>query len=50
MAKITNALNQHWQRKNAAKKNHPLYSLQKDHVTASEGGRNGRDNSSTADR
>ena len=34
LAKVTNALNQHWQRRNAAKKNHPVNSSQNGHVTA----------------
>ena len=46
LAKVTNALNQHWQKRNAAKKNCPPNG----HVTASEGGRNERDNLSTANR
>jgi|SRR5208282_4388381 len=50
LAKVTNALNQHWQRRNAAKKNHPANGSQNGHVTANEGGKNGRDNSSIADR
>jgi hypothetical protein len=50
LAKVTNALNQHWQKKNAAKKSRPVNSSQNGHVTASGGGRNGRDNSSTGDR
>jgi hypothetical protein len=43
-------LNQHWQKRNAAKKNHPVNSSQNSYVTASGGDRNGRDNSSTGDR
>jgi hypothetical protein len=50
LTKITNALNQHWQRKNAAKKNCPVNVTPSGYVTASGGGRNGRDNSSIADR
>jgi hypothetical protein len=50
LAKVTNALNQHWQKRNAAKKNHPVNSSQNSYVTASGGDRNGRDNSSTGDR
>jgi hypothetical protein len=33
LAKITNVLNQHWQKRNAAKKNHPMNSPQNGHVT-----------------
>ena len=31
LAKVTNVLNQHWQKKNAAKKNHPADGLPKGH-------------------
>jgi hypothetical protein len=34
LAKVTNALNQHWQKRNAAKKNCPANGFQNDHVTA----------------
>jgi hypothetical protein len=34
LAKVTNALNQHWQKRNAAKKNCPVNSSQNGHVTA----------------
>jgi hypothetical protein len=50
LVKVTNAVNQHWQKKNASKKNHPVDSLQNGCVMASGGGRNGRDNSSSRDR
>jgi hypothetical protein len=43
LAKVTNSLNQYWQRRNAAKKN----GLASGHVTASGCGRSGRDNLST---
>jgi hypothetical protein len=35
LAKVTNALNQHWQRRNAAKKNGLVNSSQNGYVTAS---------------
>jgi hypothetical protein len=35
LAKVTNALNQHWQKRNAAKRNCPVNSSQNDHVKAS---------------
>jgi hypothetical protein len=44
LAKITNALNQHWQRRNAAKKNSPAHGSQNGHVTANGGGRSDREN------
>ena len=50
LAKVTNTLNQHWQKKNAAKKNCPVNSPHNGDVTVSGAGRNGRDNSSIADR
>ena len=50
LAKVTNALNQHWQKKNAAKKNGLVYGSQNGYLTANVGGKNDRDNSSTADR
>jgi hypothetical protein len=50
LAKATNAINQYWQRKNAAKKNRPENGSQNGYVMANEAGRNGRDNSSSADR
>jgi hypothetical protein len=50
LAKVTNALNQHWQKRNAAKKNCPASDSQNGHVTASGGGSNERGNSSTGDR
>jgi len=50
LAKVTNALNQHWQRRNAAKKNGSVNNLPNCHITASGGGRNERDNSSTVNR
>jgi hypothetical protein len=34
LAKVTNALNQHWQKRNANKKNYPVNSSQNGHVTA----------------
>jgi hypothetical protein len=34
LAKVTNALNQHWQKRNANKKNCPMNSSQNGHVTA----------------
>jgi len=34
LAKITNALNQHWQKRNAAKKNYPVNSSQNGHIMA----------------
>jgi hypothetical protein len=46
LAKVTNALNQHWQKKNAVKKNGLLNSI----TTASGAGKNVRCDSSTADR
>jgi hypothetical protein len=46
LAKVTNALNQHWQKKNANKKNHP----HNGQITAFGGGRSDRENSSIADR
>jgi hypothetical protein len=48
LAKVTNALNQHWQRRNAAKKNRCAIDSQNGRVTANRGGSNGRDNSSIA--
>jgi hypothetical protein len=50
LAKVTNALNLHWQKKNAAKKNRRINGLPNGHVTAFEDDRNERDNSSTVDR
>jgi hypothetical protein len=50
LAKVTNALNQHWQKRNAARNNCRACDLQNGHVTASEGGNNVRDNSSNAHR
>jgi len=50
LVKITNAVNQHWQKNNANKKNRAGNDSQNGHVTASEGGRNERDNLSTGDR
>ena len=32
LAKVTNALNQHWQKRNAAKRNSPAIELQNGHV------------------
>lgn len=49
LAKVTNALNQHWQKRNAARKSGPLNSSENRQVMASGGDRNGRHNSSTAD-
>src|SRR5208337_3047866 len=40
LAKVTNALNQHWQRRNAAKKICPANGSHNEHVMASGGGRN----------
>jgi hypothetical protein len=50
LAKVTNALNQHWQQKNAAKKNYPTNGSPNGHVMASGSGRNDWDNSSTGNR
>ena len=50
LAKVANALNQHWQKRNAAKKNWPVNSSQNGQVTVSEGDSNERDNSCIADR
>jgi hypothetical protein len=49
LAKITNALNQHWQKRNAAKKNRPANGLPNGHIMANGGGNNDRDNLSTVD-
>ena len=46
LAKVTNALNQHWRKKNAVKKNGLLNSI----ITASGADKNVRCDSSTADR
>ena len=35
LAKVTNAVNQHWQKRNAAKRNRPANSFQNGHVTVS---------------
>jgi hypothetical protein len=48
LVKVTNAINQHWQKNNASKKNCLAKGSQNVHVTASEGGRNGSYNSSAA--
>jgi hypothetical protein len=48
LAKVSNTLNQHWQKKNAAKKICPVNSLQNGHVTANGVSKSDRDNSSTA--
>jgi hypothetical protein len=50
LAKVTNALNQHWQKRNAAKKSHPANGSPNCNVTANGDGRNDLDNSSTKDR
>jgi hypothetical protein len=50
LAKVTNALNQHWQTKNAAKKNGLSNGSQNGHVMASGGGSNGQENLSIANR
>ena len=50
LAKVTNALNQHWQKRNAAKKNCPENCSQNGHVKANGGGRSDRDNLSIVDR
>jgi hypothetical protein len=34
LAKVTNALNQHWQKRNAAKKNCPVNGSQNGHINA----------------
>jgi len=39
LAKVTNALNQHWQKKNAAKKNGLVYGSQNGYLTANVGGK-----------
>ena len=49
LARVTNALNQHWQRKNAAKRNCLMDSSQNNKVTVTGTDRNERDNLSTAD-
>jgi len=50
LAKVTNALNQDCQKKNAYKKGLSLSGTQNGQVTASGGGKNGRENLSIADR
>jgi hypothetical protein len=50
LAKVTNALNQHWQKKNAAKKNGLVNGSQNDRVMANGADKSDRDNLSTADR
>jgi hypothetical protein len=34
LVKVTNAVNQHWQKSNAAKKNHPTNGSQSGHLSA----------------
>ena len=49
LARVTNALNQHWQKKNADKKSRLGQFPEGGVITASGGDRSGWDNSSTAD-
>jgi len=50
LAKTTNAINLHWQRRNAAKKICPANGSNNGHFMAIGDGKNGLDNSPTADR
>ena len=50
LVKATNALNRHWQKRNAAKKKHPADSSENGLVIVNGGDNNGRDNLSTPGR